>query len=144
MENEKKRKNQTNNREALSVLILQEIIHGFVLLDKQCPQAATLQVDMATKFAIIVANSKTPIWYFWRSYHDLRPPNRKLKSLSLELPNFLMFHFVRKLYSSCTQATCPTAHAPAYLASDSLRQWGLQHPQEPELQHQQYQHLGGC
>ena len=35
----KKEKNkQTNNREALSVLILQEIIHGFVLLDKQCPK----------------------------------------------------------------------------------------------------------
>lgn len=37
------------------------------------------------------------------------------KSLSLGLPNFLMFHFVRKLYSSCTQATCPTAHALTWL-----------------------------
>lgn len=39
MKKKKKKPNkQTNNREALSVLILQEIIHGFVLLDKQCPK----------------------------------------------------------------------------------------------------------
>lgn len=59
---EKNKQKKTNNREALSVLILQEIIRGFFFLSGQTvPQAATLQVDMATKFAIIVANSKTPI-----------------------------------------------------------------------------------
>ena len=56
----KEKTKQTNNREALCFNFTRD--NSWVCPSGQTvPQAATLQVDMATKFAIIVANSKTPI-----------------------------------------------------------------------------------